>query len=147
RGFRPPSIFEATYADYVTNIPNPALRSEEISSAELSSMWKVTQHLAAQAYVFRSTLSGLIRGVTIASAAHVQGDVVGPRAATATAGRFVEANLRGLYRTRLFYPVTLHLDVLNLFDSKGTVAASPVYAVPTLPIEGRRVLGGIEVRF
>ena len=59
----------------------------------------------------------------------------------------MEANLRGLYRTRLFYPVTLHLDVLNLFDSKGTVAASPVYAVPTLPIEGWRVLGGIEVRF
>jgi hypothetical protein len=66
---------------------------------------------------------------------------------TGTAGDFVEANLRGLYRTRLFYPVTLHLDVLNLFDSKGTVAASPVYAIPELPIEGRRVLAGIEVRF
>ena len=69
------------------------------------------------------------------------------RADAGTAGRFVETNLRGLYRTRLFYPVTLHLDVLNLFDTKGTVAASPVYAVPTLPIEGRRVIGGVEVRF
>jgi hypothetical protein len=63
------------------------------------------------------------------------------------AGDFVEANLRGLYRTRLFYPVTLHLDVLNLFGSAGTVAASPVYAVPSLPIEGRRVLIGADVRF
>jgi TonB dependent receptor len=204
-------------------------------------MWKVTPHLAAQAYAFRSTLNGLIRGVTITSPDQVQGDVVGPggtaselvgllqyqsfgnvrssgggaslrfqsrrihgyanvayahsrftderilagrlpgspgwlgsaglswasrdwttslcaryvgrerldpsRIETGTAGNFVETNLRALYRTRLLYPVTLHLDVLNLFDSKGTVAASPVYAIPTLPIEGRRVLGGIEVRF
>ncbi len=241
RGFRPPSIFEATYADYVSNIPNPDLRSEEISSAELSMMWKATQHVAAQAYAFRSTLSGLIRGVTISSVDQVEGGVVGPggtaeelvgllqyqsagdvrssgagaslrfqsprlhgyanlayahsrftdqrilagrlpgspgwlasggvswasrdwttslsaryvgrerldpsRATVDTAGRFVEANLRGLYRTRLFYPVTLHLDVLNLLDTKGTVAASPVYGVPTLPIEGRRLLAGVEVRF
>jgi hypothetical protein len=63
------------------------------------------------------------------------------------AGDFVEANLRGLYRTRLVYPVTLHLDVLNLFDRAGTVAASPVYAVPRLPIEGRRILLGADIKF
>ena len=63
------------------------------------------------------------------------------------AGDFLEANLRGSYRTRLVYPVTVHLDVLNLFDRAGTVAASPVYAVPRLPIEGRRVLLGADVRF
>src|SRR4029078_4369845 len=63
------------------------------------------------------------------------------------AGDFVEANLRGLYRTRLLYPVTIHLDVLNACDSKGTVAPSPVYAVPRLPIEGRRILVGADLRF
>src|SRR5207247_460315 len=38
-GFRPPSIFEASYVDYVTQIPNPALRSERIRSGELSVVW------------------------------------------------------------------------------------------------------------
>jgi outer membrane receptor protein involved in Fe transport len=240
RGFRPPSIFEASYADFQSQIPNPALRSEEISSAELSVMWKVNRRVAAQAYGFRSELTGLIGGVTIQSAGDVEGGVVGaggtadellgllqyqsagdvrasgagasvrmqarrlhgylnvayanarliPRAAaearlagiprwlgsgglsfaardwTASlsahyvgperldasrgrgrAGDFLEANLRGLYRTRLFYPVTFHLDVLNLFDTRGTVAASPVYPVARLPIEGRRALLGAEVRF
>jgi iron complex outermembrane receptor protein len=240
RGFRPPSIFEATYADYTTNIPNPALRSEEISSSELSVVWKVSRRVAAQAYAFRSRLTGLIQGVTLESPEQVEGGVVGPggtaeelvgqlqyqssgdvrssgagasvrlqsrrlhgyvnvayagatlsqrgvmqgrlagsprwlgsggvsfaaRDWTAsmaaryvgpegldpsrpagTAGDFVEANLRGLYRTRVVYPVTFHLDVLNVFDSKGAVAASPVYVLPQLPIEGRRVLVGAEIRF
>ena len=240
RGFRPPSIFEATYADYTTNIPNPALRSEEISSSELSVVWKVSRRVAAQAYAFRSRLTGLIQGVTLESAEQVEGGVVGPggtaeelvgqlqyqssgdvrssgaggsvrlqsrrlhgyvnvayagatlsqrgvmqgrlagsprwlgsggvsfaaRDWTAsmaaryvgpegldpsrpagTAGDFVEANVRGLYRTRVVYPVTFHLDVLNVFDSKGAVAASPVYVLPQLPIEGRRVLVGAEIRF
>jgi outer membrane receptor protein involved in Fe transport len=241
RGFRPPSIFEASYADYQSQIPNPDLSSEEIASSELSVMWKATPRVSAQAYAFRSRLDGLIRGVTIESPSGVQGGVVGPggtaaelvgllqyqsagdvtssgggaslrfqsrrwhaygnlayasarlstrgsmgvrlsgsphwlasggvsfssrdwtasagahyvgsepldpsRGRLGPAGDFVEANLRGLYRTRLFYPVTLHLDVLNLFGSAGTVAASPVYAVPSLPIEGRRILLGADVRF
>jgi outer membrane receptor protein involved in Fe transport len=78
RGFRPPSIFEATYADYTTNIPNPALRSEEISSSELSVVWKVSRRVAAQAYAFRSRLTGLIQGVTLESPEQVEGGVVGP---------------------------------------------------------------------
>ena len=241
RGFRPPSIFEASYADYQSQIPNPALASEEISTAELSLMWKATSRLAAQGYAFRSRLDGLIRGVTIESPSDVQGGVVGSggtaaelvgllqyqsagdvtssgagasvrfqsrrwqaygnlayasarlstrgsvsarlsgsphwlgsggvsfssrdwtgsitahyvgeepldpsRGRVGPAGDFVEANLRGLYRIRLAYPVTIHLDVLNLFDRAGTVAASPVYAVPTLPIEGRRILLGADVKF
>ncbi|HEY8151853.1 MAG TPA: TonB-dependent receptor [Vicinamibacteria bacterium] len=241
RGFRPPSIFEASYADYQSQIPNPALASEEISSSELSILWKASHRVAAQAYGFRSRLQGLIRGVTVTSPSDVEGGVVGPggtvgelvgllqyqsagdvkssgvgasarfqsrrwhaytnlayasarlstrgsvgerlsgsprwlgsggisfssrdwtaslaahyvgrepldpsRGRAAAAADFVEANLRGLYRTRLVYPVTLHLDVLNLFDGAGTVAASPVYAVPRLPIEGRRVLVGADVRF
>jgi outer membrane receptor protein involved in Fe transport len=240
RGFRPPSIFEASYGDYQSQVPNPALGSEEISSSELSILWKASRRLAAQAYAFRSRLSGLIGGITLDSAGDVQGGVVGPGGtaeelvgllqyqsagdvrssgagaslhfqsrrvhafanaayATAelsthagmesrlagsprwlasagtsfatrdwtasmaahyvgaqpldpsrgpgTAGDFVEANLRGQYRTRIVYPVTLHLDVLNLFDTAGTVAASPVYAVPSLPIEGRRLLLGAEIRF
>jgi outer membrane receptor for ferrienterochelin and colicins len=241
RGFRPPSIFEATYADFTTNIPNPALRSEEISSSELSVVWKVSPRVAAQGYAFRSRLTGLIRGVTLESPEQVEGGVIGPGGTAAelvgqlqyqssgdvrssgagasvrlqsrrlhgyvnvayagaslseggvtqwqrlagsprwlgsggvsfaardwtasiaaryvgpeqldpsrpagTAGDFVEANLRGLYRTRIVYPVTLHVDVLNVFGSKGAVAASPVYVMPRLPIEGRRVLFGAEIRF
>jgi len=241
RGFRPPSIFEASYADYQSQIPNPALASEEISSSELSVLWKASRRVAAQAYAFRSRLQGLIRGVTIASPSDVEGGVVGPggsreelvgllqyqsagdvkssgagaslrfqsrrwhayanaayasarlstrgapaerlsgsprwlgsggvsfssrdwtasvgahyvgpepldssRGRLGAAGDFLEANLRGSYRTRLVYPVTVHLDVLNLFDRAGTVAASPVYAVPRLPIEGRRILLGADVRF
>jgi outer membrane receptor protein involved in Fe transport len=60
---------------------------------------------------------------------------------------FVEANVRVLHRTRLFYPVTFYLDVQNLFDTQGELAASPVYAPATLPIEGRRALLSVEVRF
>jgi len=241
RGFRPPSIFEASYADYQSQIPNPALASEEISSSELSILWKASHRLSAQAYAFRSRLEALIRGVTIESPSDVEGGVVGPggtagelvgllqyqsagdvkssgvgasvrfqsrqwhaytnlayassrlstrrsaperlsgsprwlgsggisfssrdwtaslaahyvgpepldpsRGRALPAGDFAEANLRGLYRTRLVYPVTLHLDVLNLFDRAGTVAASPVYAIPRLPIEGRRILLGADIKF
>jgi outer membrane receptor for ferrienterochelin and colicins len=240
RGFRPPSIFEASYGDYQSQIPNPALSSEDIASSELSILWKASRRVSAQAYAFHSRLDGLIRGVTIESPADVQGGVVGPggtaaelvgllqyqsagdvtssggggsvrfqsrrvhafgnlayasaelstrgsarerlpgsphwlasagvsfasRAWTASlaghyvgpepldasrgpgqAGDFVEANLGAQYRTRLVYPVTFHLDVLNVFGSDGAVAASPVYAVPSLPIEGRRVLVGADLRF
>jgi hypothetical protein len=31
--------------------------------------------------------------------------------------------------------------------ARGTVAASPVYAVPRLPIEGRRLLIGADIKF
>ena len=62
-------------------------------------------------------------------------------------GGFAEANLRVLYKTLIVYPVTFHLDVRNLFDEQGGVAASTVYALPALPIEGRRILVGAEVRF
>ncbi len=240
RGFRPPSIYEASYADYATQVPNPALRSEEIESTELSVLWTPTRRLSTQGYAFHSVLRGLIRGVTLESVSDVQGGVIGPggtadelvgllqyqgagdvRASGAgaslrvrgrrlqayanvayaharrvtnegaelvlpasarwlasggaswaagdwtvslaahyvgpqsldpsrgpgEAGDFLEANLRGLYRTRIVYPVTFHLDVLNVFGSKGALAASPVYAPARLPIPGRRALFGAEVRF
>ena len=69
------------------------------------------------------------------------------RGVEGSAGEFLEANLRGLWRTRLYYPVTLTLDVRNLFDTNGELAAIPVYVPDTVPIEGRRVLLGAEVRF
>jgi iron complex outermembrane receptor protein len=240
KGFRPPSVYEASYADFLTKIPNPALRSEEIGSAELSVLWNVGRAVSLQGYGFRSRLDGLIQGVEIASLDQVQGGVVPPSGdprellgqlqyqstgdvrssgagaalrlryaaaqgflnvayararqeeapaaardlagsahwlasagASATRGAwtaslsarylapqplhptfgagetraFVEAQARLLYRTRIVYPVVFHLDVRNLTNSHGEIAASPVYAIPRLPIEGRRWLAGAELRF
>jgi hypothetical protein len=88
------------------------------------------------------------RDWTASIAAHYVGpERLDPSRPPGGAGDFVEANVRGLYRTRVVYPVTFHVDVLNVFGTTGTVAASPVYAVPRLPVEGRRVLFGAEVRF
>ena len=64
-----------------------------------------------------------------------------------TSGSFVEANARALWRTRAVYPVTLYLDVRNLFGSDGATAASTIYTPSAIPIEGRRVSVGAEVRF
>jgi iron complex outermembrane receptor protein len=240
RGFRPPSSFEATYADYQGNLPNPALRAEEISSGELSVLWNPAADMTLQGYAFKSVLTDLIDTVTIEQPEDVQGGVVGPGGTTeelvgqlqyqssgkvrssgvgaalqrrgrrlhayanvayasasrepqpgetsplpasarwlasagaswsardwtisaaaryvgphpldasrggGTAGDFVEANLRALYRTRLVYPLTFQLDVRNVFGSAGTMAASPVFTPPRLPIEGRRLLLGAEVSF
>jgi iron complex outermembrane receptor protein len=67
---------------------------------------------------------------------------------TGTAGDFFEANLRVQWKTRLaLYPLTLTLDVRNLFDSQGSVAASPAQVLSTVPIPGRSALLGCEVRF
>lgn len=239
RGFRPPSIYEATYADYQGDIPNPALRSEEIASTELAAIWNPVRNVSAQAYAFHSTLTGLIGPVVTASVSDIQGGVIGPggtaeelvgqiqyqssgevrskgfgasvrlqlrrlhayanvahafgeretRGATAnlpaiagwlasggvswqsrdwtasvsgqyvgphdldpsrgpgSSGDYLVANTRLLYRTRVVYPVTLHLDVLNALGSRGTLEASPVFTPARLPIPGRRFLAGAEVRF
>ena len=240
-GFRPPSIYEASYADYLTKISNPDLRSERISSTEGALIWKASRRASLQGYVFQSRLLGLIRGVEVTSVEAIQGDVAGPSgdpadlvgqlqyqstgdvvssgagAALQVRGRalqgylnvayaharwdvggttdrkrlsgsphwtasagisasrgawtgtlvaraldarllqpefgpgdvkgFVEANARLLWRTRVRYPLTLSVDAFNLFDSDGEIAASPVYAVPRLPIEGRRLLMSAEIRF
>lgn len=67
---------------------------------------------------------------------------------TGTAGDFLEANLRLLWRTRVaLYPLTFSLDVKNLFDADGTVAASPAQVVSTVPVPGRSALLGLELRF
>ena len=67
---------------------------------------------------------------------------------TGTAGDFLEANLRLQARTRIaLYPVTLSLDVRNLFDEQGTLAASPAQVMSTVPIRGRSALLSFEVRF
>jgi hypothetical protein len=63
------------------------------------------------------------------------------------AGDFVEVDLRARLRTFLVYPFTFQIDVHNALGSEGTVAASPVYVLPRLPIEGRRVVFGVELRF
>jgi iron complex outermembrane receptor protein len=240
QGFRPPSIYEATYADYEGNLPNPALRSEEIASIELAVLWSPSPGLSLQAYTFRSTLEGLIGPTLITSPSDAQGgvavpggtpaDLVGqfqyqstgevrskgagasarlqgrrlhayanaayargerqrPGAAPSAlasasrwlatgglswqardwtasisgqyvgphdldpargggrAGDYVVANVRLVHRTRVVYPLALHLDVFNVFDGQGTFAASPVFTPARLPIPGRRVLFGAEVRF
>lgn len=67
---------------------------------------------------------------------------------TSTAGDFVEANGRAQWKTRLaFYPVTFSLDVRNLFDSQGKLAASPSQVLSYVPIQGRSALVSCEVRF
>lgn len=67
---------------------------------------------------------------------------------TGTAGDFVEANFRALWKTQVaLYPVTLSLDVRNLFDVQGTLAASPAQVISTIPIRGRSALLSCEVRF
>jgi len=63
------------------------------------------------------------------------------------AGGFAEANARVSWRTRLVYPLRLDVDVRNLFDEKGPLAASFIYAPATIPIEGRRLLLSADVRF
>jgi outer membrane receptor protein involved in Fe transport len=242
-GFRPPSIFETAYFDYLTQIPSPDLRSERIRSGELSSVWNVTPRTSLQGYAFVSRLQGLIRNVELQSAEDIQGGVVGPtgdpadlvglqqyqsqgdvrssggglalrtragtrwqgylnvayartrrqsaaspdeltlpgsagwlgtaglsydgaswsagataryvgaqdldpqRETTATAGDFIEANLRLIWKTRIVYPVQLAGDVRNVFDTKGPYAASFIYTPATLPIEGRRFLLSADVRF
>jgi outer membrane receptor protein involved in Fe transport len=239
RGFRPPSIFEAAYRDDVNQIDNPSLRSEEIASYELSTMWNLNPRVSLQAYGFHSTLHGLIQGVSLQSVDDVQGGVlppsgdvadligilqyqstgdvrsqgagvaaharvagfdaylnaayargrllaageeaalparstrlgsagvsyrkglwtasvngryVGPQALEpgreeGQAGAFVEMNAHLARKVRLAYPMTLFLDVTNLLDGDGGLAASPVYTPATVPIEGRRVMFGADVRF
>jgi len=78
RGFRPPSIFEASYTDQIDQINNPSLRSEQIASSELSVTWDATQTVQTQAYAFQSRLRGLIGAVTIEDPSQVQGGVVPP---------------------------------------------------------------------
>ena len=240
RGYRPPSAFEASYEDTISYIANPALKSEEITSTELSVMWQ-KRSFAAQAYAFDSQLKGLIRLTEITSPEDIEGGVVGPsgnpedligyvqyqsngdvashgfglglrsrkqalrsylnvawaeaaytpadgeafdlpasanwlasgglawdagvwaaslsaryvgsqshdasREIEGTTGSFVEANTRLLWRTRAVYPVTLYLDVRNLFDSDGGTAASTIYTPSVIPIEGRRLSVGAELRF
>jgi outer membrane receptor protein involved in Fe transport len=54
RGFRPPSVFEARYEDPISNLPNPDLESEEITSRELSVMWQdESNHSADGLVVYR----------------------------------------------------------------------------------------------
>jgi outer membrane receptor protein involved in Fe transport len=241
-GFRPPSIFEAAYFDFLTQAPSPSLRSERIRSGELSSLWNVTPRVSVQAYGFTSRLKGLIRNSEILTPDDVQGGVVSPSgdpadlvgllqyqshgdvrtsgggvalraraasrwqgylnvayararqlpaaggettlpasagwlgsggiaydggswSAAATAryvgaqdldpvrgldgrsGDFVEANARLTWKTRIVYPVRLECDLRNVFDTKGAYAASLIYTPATLPIEGRRLILGTEVRF
>ncbi len=67
---------------------------------------------------------------------------------TGTAGNFVEANMRLIWKTRLaLYPVGLTLDIRNLFNVHGTLAASPTQVLSYVPIQGRSALLGCEVRF
>ena len=241
RGFRPPSIFEADYADYITGLNNPSLSSEEIASTELSLIWNASPSTAVQAYAFDSTIKGLIRQVPIEDLSQVEGGVlppsgdpndliglnqyqstgdvdshgfgasvktrrerlrgyvnvaystatlhnreheslplpatsswlgsagigydtgtlagslvgryVGPqrydpaRSISGKSSSFVEANGRLLWRTSFVYPITFTVDVLNLFDTKGSIPASPIYTPANIPIEGRRAVLGAELRF
>ena len=260
-GFRPPSIFEAAYADFTQQIDNPDLRSERIRSGEVSVQWAPNARLSAQAYAFKSRLTGLIRGVEIGDPSDVQGGVVSPsgdaadlvgvlqyqsrgdvetsgagaalrakagrlrgylnvgfarprlreadaeevalpasstwlgsaglsfaagpwtaaaaaryvgphdldasrrdrrqdsdegfargaedasRMSADRAGDFAEVNLRISWRTRLRYPLHLHLDVRNVLDAGGGMAASPIYTPSVVPIEGRRILLSADLRF
>jgi outer membrane receptor for ferrienterochelin and colicins len=83
------------------------------------------------------------------SARYVGPQLLDPdRGETGEAGDFFDANVRMLWRTRArAYPLTLTLDVLNVFDSDGSLSASPVYTPSRVPIEGRRALIGAELRF
>lgn len=65
-----------------------------------------------------------------------------------SAGDFIEANARLLWRTRIaLYPLTLSLDIRNIFDSEGTLSASPTQVISYVPIPGRTALLGCEIRF
>ncbi|MCK6681168.1 MAG: hypothetical protein L6R30_01965, partial [Thermoanaerobaculia bacterium] len=61
---------------------------------------------------------------------------------------FIEANARLLWKTRIaLYPLTLSLDIRNIFDSEGTLSASPTQVISYVPIPGRTALLGCEIRF
>ncbi len=65
-----------------------------------------------------------------------------------SAGDFLEVNARLLWKTRVeYYPVTFSLDVRNLFDKQGKLSASPSQVLSYVPIPGRSVQAGCEIRF
>ncbi|MCM2255514.1 MAG: TonB-dependent receptor [Vicinamibacteria bacterium] len=100
RGFRPPTIFEASYEDgFETQVPNPTLESEEIESWELSTIWSATSRLALQGYAFRSRLEGLIQGVEIGAADEVQGGIVGPSGSADDLVGLLQYQSRGIVRS------------------------------------------------
>jgi outer membrane receptor for ferrienterochelin and colicins len=240
-GFRPPSIFEASYSDAVDQINNPSLKSEQIASSELSVTWNATQKVQTQAYAFTSRLRGLIGSATIEDPSQIQGGVTAPsgdqndligalqyqsqgdvkshgfglsaraagrntrgyvnvayavaslgrpdaastlagspswlasgglsyrfraltaglsaqyvgaqrlddsRGETFESGDYLHGNLRLAWETHVrIYPVSVILDAQNLFDSSGSIAASPIYTPSEIPIQGRRVSLGFETRF
>ncbi len=81
----------------------------------------------------------------------LSGRYVGPQALrageTGEAGDFLELNVRVRYRFRLVYPVTVSVDLRNALDTGGELSASPIYRPTRVPIEGRRLLVGADVRF
>ena len=61
---------------------------------------------------------------------------------------FAEANARVAWSTRIGTTgMTWFVEGRNLLDSDGAVPASSIYAVPEIPIEGRRFVLGVEARF
>jgi iron complex outermembrane receptor protein len=100
RGFRPPTIFEASYEDGFENqVPNPVLESEEIESWELSAIWNPEPRVSLQAYAFRSRLDGLIQGVELGSAEDVLGGVVGPGGTAEELIGLLQYQSRGIVRS------------------------------------------------
>ena len=70
------------------------------------------------------------------------------RGETYQSGDYFHSNLRLGWDTHVqIYPVSVILDVQNLFDSAGQVAASPIYTPSEIPIPGRRISLGFETRF
>ncbi len=100
RGFRPPSVYEATYADEVSQIGNPTLKSEEITTSEISLRWSVGPRLALQACAFDSKQKGLIQGIEIESPEDIQGGIVPPSGDPTDLIGFLQYQATGDVRSR-----------------------------------------------
>jgi outer membrane receptor protein involved in Fe transport len=104
-----------------------------------SSRWLASGGLSLDAGAFTTSLSARYVGEQDLDPAFYE---------TGTAGDFVEANVRALWKTRVaFYPVTFSLDIRNLFDVEGTLAASPSQVLSFVPLQGRSAMVGCEIRF
>jgi hypothetical protein len=121
------------------------LRGEDGSTTELAatSAWLASAGLSYRAGDWTASVSARYAGSQPVDSSF--GDH--PLFEDGEAGDFAEANLRIGFSSYLVYPVIVNLDVRNLFDTDGSLSASTVYAIPRLPIPGRRLILGAEVRF
>jgi outer membrane receptor protein involved in Fe transport len=67
RAHRPPNTFERDYEDGVSQIPNPALRGEDIDTLELVADHRVDQDLSLRASAYRWVMHDVIRLATDAT--------------------------------------------------------------------------------